>query len=140
MFSRTLLFIKEKFSEGWPPLENKEVCVECDIAFRLTCIALCSFGMAYDFIDSIGNDVDVVSDSEVCIIWSSVIQSSVFYDLIIKYCHGFCHLRIQWGKVKVCWNTSQNLDDSEEEKEIHVHLPVFILDSFLLISLSKLQC
>ena len=24
-----------------------------------------SFGMAYDFIDSVGNDVDVVSDSEV---------------------------------------------------------------------------
>lgn len=27
---------------------------------------LCSFGMAYDFIDCIGDDVDVVSDSEVC--------------------------------------------------------------------------
>lgn len=26
----------------------------------------CSFGMAYDFIDCIGDDVDVVSDSEVC--------------------------------------------------------------------------
>lgn len=25
-----------------------------------------SFGMAYDFIDCIGDDVDVVSDSEVC--------------------------------------------------------------------------
>lgn len=28
-------------------------------------IYLCSFGMAYDFIDCIGDDVDVVSDSEV---------------------------------------------------------------------------
>lgn len=27
-----------------------------------------SFGMAYDFIDSVGNDVDVVSDSEVSVI------------------------------------------------------------------------
>lgn len=27
-----------------------------------------SFGMAYEFIDSIGNDVDVVSDSEVSFI------------------------------------------------------------------------
>lgn len=26
-----------------------------------------SFGMAYDFIDSVGNDVDVVSDSEVSV-------------------------------------------------------------------------
>jgi len=26
----------------------------------------CSFGMAYEFIDCIGDDVDVVSDSEVC--------------------------------------------------------------------------
>lgn len=25
----------------------------------------CSFGMAYDFIDCVGDDVDVVSDSEV---------------------------------------------------------------------------
>lgn len=58
--------------------------------------------MAYDFIDSIGNDVDVVSDSEVCIVGSYVIQSSVFYDLTVKYCHGFWHLRIQRGKVKVC--------------------------------------
>lgn len=32
----------------------------------LTCnLFLNSFGMAYDFIDSVGNDVDVVSDSEV---------------------------------------------------------------------------
>lgn len=30
------------------------------------CVCFClSFGMAYEFIDSIGNDVDVVSDSEV---------------------------------------------------------------------------
>lgn len=28
---------------------------------------LCSFGMAYDFIDCVGDDVDVVSDSEVCV-------------------------------------------------------------------------
>lgn len=28
--------------------------------------SFCSFGMAYDFIDCIGDDVDVVSDSEVC--------------------------------------------------------------------------
>lgn len=28
-----------------------------------------SFGMAYDFIDSVGNDVDVVSDSEVSVWW-----------------------------------------------------------------------
>lgn len=28
-----------------------------------------SFGMAYEFIDSIGNDVDVVSDSEVSSVW-----------------------------------------------------------------------
>jgi hypothetical protein len=28
-----------------------------------------SFGMAYDFIDSVGNDVDVVSDSEVSVIY-----------------------------------------------------------------------
>lgn len=27
-----------------------------------------SFGMAYDFIDSVGNDVDVVSDSEVSVL------------------------------------------------------------------------
>lgn len=27
-----------------------------------------SFGMAYDFIDSVGNDVDVVSDSEVSVV------------------------------------------------------------------------
>jgi hypothetical protein len=29
-------------------------------------VLLYSFGMAYDFIDNIGDDVDVVSDSEVC--------------------------------------------------------------------------
>ena len=33
-------------------------------ALSHVCLFL-SFGMAYDFIDSIGNDVDVVSDSEV---------------------------------------------------------------------------
>lgn len=96
--------------------------------------------MAYDFIDSIGNDVDVVSDSEVRVIWSSIIQTSVLYDLILKYCHGFCRVCILWGKVKVYWNTLQNLDDAEEEKETCTHLSVFILDSFLLRSLSKLQC
>lgn len=34
-----------------------------------------SFGMAYDFIDSVGNDVDVVSDSEVSVLtgeWNGV--------------------------------------------------------------------
>ncbi len=29
----------------------------------------CSFGMAYDFIDCIGDDVDVVSDSEVSLLY-----------------------------------------------------------------------
>lgn len=29
--------------------------------------------MAYDFIDSVGNDVDVVSDSEVCIFLSNIV-------------------------------------------------------------------
>lgn len=29
-------------------------------------LLFCSFGMAYEFIDCIGDDVDVVSDSEVC--------------------------------------------------------------------------
>lgn len=31
-----------------------------------------SFGMAYDFIDSVGNDVDVVSDSEVSVLIGGV--------------------------------------------------------------------
>ena len=32
-----------------------------------------SFGMAYDFIDSVGNDVDVVSDSEVSVLFATII-------------------------------------------------------------------
>lgn len=32
-----------------------------------------SFGMAYDFIDSVGNDVDVVSDSEVSVLFANII-------------------------------------------------------------------
>lgn len=31
-----------------------------------------SFGMAYDFIDCVGDDVDVVSDSEVCIMYNII--------------------------------------------------------------------
>lgn len=35
-----------------------------------------SFGMAYDFIDCVGDDVDVVSDSEVCIMYYIIIFSA----------------------------------------------------------------
>lgn len=37
--------------------------------------ALLSFGMAYDFIDCVGDDVDVVSDSEVCIMHNIIIYT-----------------------------------------------------------------
>lgn len=38
--------------------------------------------MAYDFIDSIGNDVDVVSDSEVCVTF--IIRTYALYKLYHK--------------------------------------------------------
>jgi hypothetical protein len=44
------------------------VCIITELlqgAHVLVCSSIYSFGMAYDFIDSIGDDVDVVSDSEV---------------------------------------------------------------------------
>lgn len=39
--------------------------------------------MAYDFIDCIGDDVDVVSDSEVC----GVVASQTFLSLVPKHTH-----------------------------------------------------
>ena len=43
-----------------------------------------SFGMAYDFIDSVGNDVDVVSDSEVSVLIANVVGMFVLgiYNLL----------------------------------------------------------
>lgn len=38
----------------------------CKLPGVIKFLIFCSFGMAYDFIDCIGDDVDVVSDSEVC--------------------------------------------------------------------------
>lgn len=47
-------------------------------------LIFCSFGMAYDFIDCIGDDVDVVSDSEVCGAATKITCLSSF----LKYAHA----------------------------------------------------
>lgn len=62
--------------------------------------------MAYDFIDSVGNDVDVVSDSEVCITFY-VLSFKLLHciNLILRYCHGFCHLCVLWEQVRSCSET-----------------------------------
>ncbi len=43
----------------------------------------CSFGMAYDFIDSIGDDVDVVSDSEVSLLYLEYEVSVIILMLLL---------------------------------------------------------
>lgn len=48
------------------------------VTMRVTFVAFLpsvSFGMAYDFIDSVGNDVDVVSDSEVSVLMHALCRT-----------------------------------------------------------------
>lgn len=46
---------------------ENSTCITVSVTF-VAFVPSVSFGMAYDFIDSVGNDVDVVSDSEVSVL------------------------------------------------------------------------
>lgn len=58
-------------------------------------VFFCSFGIAYDFIDCVGDDVDVVSDSEVC----RAFENLTFLFLSQNHAHAsnansvFCHMQ-----------------------------------------------
>lgn len=63
-----------------------------------------SFGMAYDFIDSVGNDVDVVSDSEVSVVIQCDlgICSARWHGVGgVKSCFGLQSCYQQFSKVKL---------------------------------------
>lgn len=48
-------------------LTQKLIITTCKYSVMIKFLVFfCSFGIAYDFIDCVGDDVDVVSDSEVC--------------------------------------------------------------------------
>lgn len=60
-----------------------------------------SFGMAYDFIDSVGNDVDVVSDSEVSVLFATIIGMFML---------GICSLLYSAVWKNYWWNKLQHSD------------------------------
>ena len=60
-----------------------------------------SFGMAYDFIDSVGNDVDVVSDSEVSVLFATIIGVFML---------GICSLLYSAVWKNYWWNKLQHSD------------------------------
>lgn len=78
---------------------------------------LYSFGMAYDFIDSIGNDVDVVSDSEVCVTF--IIRTYALYKPYHKVLScllsSLCLLREKWRSTDAALHNSDKMIQRKED-------------------------